>query len=289
MAVPADRPADPVFPLVGWQRTPSTYGPAFTLATFPLGRLPVPVALWAMKVLSALAVLALAAVTASVARRRGMCPARAATLVALNPLVLVHVVGGAHNDGLLALGLMLSVASMLRKGGPATGAWLVAAIGVKVSAAFAGPFLLLGAARPRRALAGFALAATGLLGLSWALFGAHAADPFRMIGRNQAAASHDSVPATLSRLTGLPPTLVRAGAVVLLAWFSVHLLWRTARGVDPVDAAAWAGVGLLLTTSRLLPWYVIWVLPVAAVARDRRTAGWLLVLCGFLLASRVPI
>ncbi len=44
---------------------------------------------------------------------RGVDPLRAAAFVALNPLVLVHVVGGAHNDALAMLLAMLGVAAVL--------------------------------------------------------------------------------------------------------------------------------------------------------------------------------
>ena len=39
----------------------------------------------------------------------------AAAFVALNPLVLVHVVGGPHNDGIATLAAMLGVAAVLSK------------------------------------------------------------------------------------------------------------------------------------------------------------------------------
>jgi len=67
------------------------------------------------------------------------------------------------------------------------------------------------------------------------------------------------------------------------------LLVRTARGGDWVRAAGWAAFGLLLATSWLMPWYVLWVLPFAAVAGDGPLSVAVLALCAFQLTSRVPI
>ncbi len=67
----------------------------------------------ALKALAALSVLAIAALVARIAAWRGVEPLRAAAFVALNPLVLVHVVGGAHNDALTMLLAMLAVAALL--------------------------------------------------------------------------------------------------------------------------------------------------------------------------------
>ena len=89
-----------------YRQATSVYGPLFTLASYPLGLIGVPGALWALKAVSALSVLGIAALVARLAAVRGIAPAPAAALVALNPLVLVHVIGGPHNDGLMALAVL---------------------------------------------------------------------------------------------------------------------------------------------------------------------------------------
>ena len=104
-----------------------------------------------LKAVAALSVLGLAAVVARLAAWRGVDPLRAAAFVALNPLVLVHVVGGAHNDGLAMLLAMLGVAALLAPARPSAGAALVAAVAIKPSAAFVAPFALVATARPTRA------------------------------------------------------------------------------------------------------------------------------------------
>ena len=50
-----------------------------------------------------------------------------------------------------------------------------------------------------------------------------------------------------------------------------RLLWRVWKGqMDWIDGAGWAMVAMLLASSSLLPWYVAWLLPLAALAHDRR-------------------
>ena len=99
-----------------------------------------------LKAVAAISVLGLAAVVARLAAWRGVDPLRAAAFVALNPLVLVHVVGGAHNDGLAMLLAMLAVAALLAAREATGGAALVAAVAVKASALFLAPFALLATA-----------------------------------------------------------------------------------------------------------------------------------------------
>ena len=51
----------------------------------------------------------------------------------------------------------------------------------------------------------------------------------------------------------------------------VWLLWRVWHGrTDWIDAGGWTALGLLATASSLLPWYVAWLLPLAALAVDPR-------------------
>ncbi len=96
-----------------YRQATSVYGPLFTLVSYPLGLLGVPAALWSMKVLAAVSVAAVSAVVARLAALRGIAPWRAAALVALNPLVLVQVVGGAHNDALMMAAALAGTAMVL--------------------------------------------------------------------------------------------------------------------------------------------------------------------------------
>ena len=49
----------------------------------------------------------------------------------------------------------------------------------------------------------------------------------------------------------------------------VALIVRTLGGRRWIEAAGWATFALLVTTGWLLPWYIVWLLPLAAVLRRR--------------------
>jgi len=288
-SAPADLPSDPAASRVDdWRFAVSVYGPAFTLASYPLGLVGVPVALWALKAASALAVLGICALTAWIAAARGVRPTTAAAFVALNPLVLVHVIGGAHNDAVMMLVVLAGVAAALAARGGLAGVSLVSGAAVKVSGAFAAPFALVGSQRRARIVAG-GLAAATLIGVATlAAFGGEAAEALGLAGGNQAKTSYWSIPSTVSRLTGIGIDPVRFAFLAGFAALVVCLLVWTARGGDWVRAAGWAVLGLLVATAWLVPWYLIWALPLAAVARDPWLAGGTLALSAFQLPNGVP-
>jgi alpha-1,6-mannosyltransferase len=289
---PEAAPTDPAFAHVTWPETPSAYGPLFTLATYPLAWLPVSAAIAVLKAVAALSVLGLAWIVARLAASRGVDEARAAAFVALNPLVLVHVVGGAHNDGLAMLLAMLGVAALVARREAASGASLVASAAIKSSSLFVAPFAFADALRESRLskFVGGAMATIVLLAIAgYVAFGWHWLHAFGLAGENQGRTSHMSIPVTFARLTGIDEGVVRVVALLLFGVAVVWLLWRTWRGFDWIRAAAWAGFGLLLATSWLLPWYLVWPLPLAAVARDRWLAFLLLALTAFQLGARIPL
>jgi Glycosyltransferase family 87 len=302
---PAAVPADPAFADVTWPDTTSAYGPLFTLATYPLAALPVGVAVYALKAISAAAVLAIAAIVARLAPARGVDPLRAAAFVALNPLVLVHAVGGAHNDAIAVLLTTLAVACILSARELTAGAALITAIATKSSTAIALPFALLATLTPRpmgpkaiymsalgpigRVLLGGAIAAVGVGVGAYFAFGWDWLHAFELAGENQGRTSYMSVPITLARLTGLDPDPVRAAAFAFYGLLVVLLLRWTWRGGDWVRATAWATAALLIATSWLLPWYLLWPLPLAAVSRDRALQLLLLVLTAYQLGARIPL
>jgi hypothetical protein len=297
-------PSDPAFAKVTWTETTSAYGPLFTLATYPLAWLPVGAAVAALKAVAALSILGIAALASRIAVGRGADPLRAAAFVALNPLVLVHVVGGAHNDGLTMLLAMLAVSATLSAREVAGGAALTAAVFTKLSAALLAPFALLGARTPAtgrkrsyiernrpvgRAVGG-AIGVAVTVGLAaWLAFGWDWLGGLGLAGENQSRTSHMSVPITFARLTGLGAGGVRLAAALLYAAFVAYLLHRTWRGADWVRAAGWAALGLLLATSWLLPWYLIWALPLAAISRDRPLQLLTLALTAYQLGARIPL
>jgi hypothetical protein len=308
---PLAAPADPAFADVTWTEATSAYGPLFTFATYPLAWLPVGAGIAVLKAAAALSVLILAAVTARIAAWRGADPLRAAALVALNPLILVHVVGGAHNDGLTMLLALLAVAAILSAREVSGGMALVAAAATKSSALFLAPFALIATARPPsmgrkyayievnrpinrmadlgRLLLGATVAAAVICGAAYLAFGWDWLSAFGLAGENQGRTSHLSIPITVARLTGLDPDAVRLLALVLFLTLVLELFLWTWRGGDWIRAAGWTALGLLLATSWLLPWYLIWPLPLAAISRDRPLQLLTLALTAYQLGARIPL
>ena len=66
------------------------------------------------------------------------------------------------------------------------------------------------------------------------------------------------------------------------------LLWRTWRRREEwLDSAAWATVALLVCTSWLLAWYIVWLVPLAALGRSRWLVAAAAGLSVFVVLTRV--
>ena len=137
---------------------------------------------------------------------------------------------------------------------------------------------------PRLSL--LALAAVGLIG-----FGAHALGFLSAVGEQQQLVATHSMPAETARLVGLSGTPTWWRHLFVGAFLAVLAvaLWRTARGADWRVAAGWTTLALLLSTAWLLPWYAIWVLPLAAVSGDRRLRAATLVFCAYAVLIHLPL
>jgi alpha-1,6-mannosyltransferase len=309
---PAAVPADPAYAHVTWTRVTSAYGPLFTLATYPLAWVSVWAAVAALKAAVAASVLAIAALVARIAPSRGVSPLGAAAFVALNPVVLLQVVGGGHNDAIAMLATTIGVAAVLSARPASGGAAFVAALTIKVPAATAAPFALLGSGRsgsPNRGrtrftfgppdgpkvnfawrfLAGAGLTALAIGLVAYLAFGWHWLHALDLVGHRESKATHLSIPSTFSRLSGLDPSAVRATALALYAVLFIYLLFRTWQGHDWLRNAAWASLALLLATAWLLPWYLILALPLVALSRDRPLQLLTIGLTAFQLFARVPL
>lgn len=302
---PSSAPADAAFAHVTWTETTSAYGPLFTLLTYPLAWLPVGAAVHVLKAASAAAILGIAILVARLAPGRGINPARAAAFVALNPLVLVHVVGGPHNDSIAVLLMTLGIAGILTARELSAGAALALATLTKATAAITLPFALLATAKSPptglkvaymptfRPVGKLLLGAAGALVVvgtaGWLGFGWDWLHAFTLAGENQGRTSHMSIPITTARLTGLDPDATRIAFGVLIAALVAYLLAWTARGNDWLRASAWAMAGLLIASAWLLPWYLLWALPQAALSRDRPLQLLVLGLTAYQLGARIPL
>jgi alpha-1,6-mannosyltransferase len=286
---PLDIPADPVFGFAGSKSAVSVYGPLFTLPTYALAPLGVPAAYWVLKVVAALASLGVVALVWRGAERLGRDPRAPAALVGLSPLVLAHVVSAAHNEALVMLLVMAGVYAFVAARPLAAGAWSTAAAAIKASAALVVPYLALGS-RPRtiRALAGAALAAAGLLALGLIGFGTNVFEAFGLLSSNQGRSSKLSFPYLTSELLGVSRDAVRAVFALAFAGVAAWTLWRAWRGADAILMAGWATLAILVCSAWLVPWYLLWLLPLAALAADRRLTWATLALSGWVLAIAIP-
>ncbi|MDX6681715.1 MAG: alpha,6-mannosyltransferase [Solirubrobacteraceae bacterium] len=284
----AAAPHDEVHRYVRWRDVGSPYGPLFTIASYPLAWLDVPTAFWALKAGACAASLGCVALVARIARQLGRPVVPAVLFVGLNPLLLAYGVGGGHNDFFAVLVMLAGVTLALGARDGRAGATFVLAAGLKAPAGLALPFLLV-AHRSRRGFGAAAAAAAGIAALALLTFGSGALGVVRQIAHQQSLVASLSVPSLVADalgLDGVTPAVRTVDGLIAAAGLAL-LLWRTWRGMDWLRATGWATLLLLTTSAWLVPWYVVWLLPFAAVAGDARLRNATLAFTAFLVLTRV--
>jgi hypothetical protein len=260
-------PTDPSYIYVGWPLNTTAYGPLFTLASLPLGWVSFPVAIWLLKSVTALASLGCVALVWACATRLGRPPLQATLFFGLNPVLLAYAVGGAHNDLLMLLAALGGIYLLL--GGRESGmAALVGAVAVKSSSVVLLPFALLGSKRPARALAWGLLGAVVVGVITLVAFGTHISSLLHVLQRDARLETPNDIPGVINDVLGLGlanHTLGKIGMLVLIGTVGA-LLVRVYRGGDWLENAGWATCAVIVTTTWFLPWYLIWFLPLAALA-----------------------
>ncbi|MFJ6946474.1 polyprenol phosphomannose-dependent alpha 1,6 mannosyltransferase MptB [Streptomyces wuyuanensis] len=274
-----------------WRHTPTPYGPVFLGCAYAMAgsaRTEVATGVLGLRLVALLGVALMVLCLPALARRCGADPLTAVWLGGLNPLVLLHLVGGAHNDavmlGLLGAGL---VASLGRR--PAVGAVLVTlAALVKAPAALGLPAVVLLRARRRSgrlprlravlatggAAAATTVAATTLAGTGYG---------WTTALDTPASPGNWSLTSTLGRLTGAGLRAVGSGLaefavpawhlaglaatalVVLVAWQRHHLH-------RPVYAVGLSLGAVAVLGPAIRPWYVLWGVFLIAAAAPRGSA-----------------
>jgi alpha-1,6-mannosyltransferase len=272
---------DPLYPFIGakWVSTPSAYGPLFTAVSYLFAHMSIAASALAYKAIAALASLATVGLIWNAARLRGVDPVRAAALFGLNPLIVLYGVGGGHND-LLMLALMVAgLLTVLQYRERTGGGLMVAAVAVKLTAGLVLPFALARSFAQRAHKgrfdvligAGMSLVAVGAL--SFAMFGTGLLKLPSTLASIQNEGDWHSIPGFISTRLGLGAVGHVTGYILAAVFLVVviALIRRVARGeLDWIHGAGWATLALLLTTSSLLPWYVAWLVPFAALSTDRR-------------------
>jgi alpha-1,6-mannosyltransferase len=291
---PASVPHDAVFAFMRWRGDlPSPYGPLFTLGSYALAPLSVAASFWVLKALAAAASLAIVWLVWNCARRLRIDAVPVAMLVGLNPLVLVWAVGGAHNDlivvAAVTAGVWLAVAGRERLSGAA----LVGAAALKVSGGVMLPFLVAGArpSRRRGPVEGAVIAGAAAVVVTLAVFGTGVTGMLRAQVDQQNLVATASLPNQVGKWLGFGGITggIRALGLALFVVVLAALLVRTWRGrIGWIAAGGWATIAMLATSAWLMPWYVTWVLPLAALGRDRRLVAATLALCAYLVVMRTP-
>lgn len=277
---------DPVFPFSTWHHLRSPYGPLFTLGSYALAPLGLPVAYWILKLVTVAASLGCVALVWRCAQRVGRDPRTAAVFVAGNPLLLVYGLGGFHNDFLMLLPVTAAVALLLAGRDRLAGGALVLAAAVKASAGLLLPFLLIGARRRLGLLTTAALTALAMGVVAFLVFGL--AQP--NLGDQSTLLTGLSVPNVLGLVAGSggTPVLHRVASAVLVLSV-LGLAWASWRGrLSWIVAAGWATLVLLGTLNWLVPWYIVWALPFAALGDSRNLRRWTLLFTLFLMLTWLP-
>ncbi len=267
-------------------------------------------AVLAMRLIALAALALIAWALLHLAREHGRDPGAALWLGALNPLLLMHVAGGLHNDGLM-IGLMLAGTVLVLRGRWIAGSVLIAlAVMVKSPAAVA---LLFTAVVVGRAAAGGPArrVAKGLLGPG-AVAGAvvllatlAAGTGFGWV-RTQGVAGriHTALSASsdiglglghlLRLLAGTDPDPVKAAVQNLGLAAGVALVlvlaWRSAAGrLEPAHGLGLGLVGLVALSSMVQPWYLLWgTVVLAATAGASRVRDVVVVLSAALVYETQP-
>jgi hypothetical protein len=267
--VPAEFMHDPLFRYVSpaWQHTGSVYGPAFTAFSAAVSPLAGDSAVRARFVYQATAALAMAGAL-WLLWRRTRSPATLAWL-GLHPVIALHVVNGGRNDALIGLGILGAALFVEREKLWASGLVTGVAAAIKATAGLAGAGLAVWTWRRRglRRAAVLSAALVATVAIAYALAGGTVA--LGPLDHAAGQVSQGSVWYEPARL-GLPaaPTTVMTlmtAAIVAVA------IWRRTRD-DPAEAGIAGPAAFLLAAPYVLPGYLGWVLPGAAIHPARRTS-----------------
>ena len=275
-----------------WRHARAPYGPAWerlSSGILDLVRHDVLAAIVGFRVVAVVGVALIAWGVLALARSTGRDEAVAFALAVLNPLVLLVLLGGAHNDALM-LGLLVAGCALARHDHVVIGLALCVLAGeVKIPALIG--VVLIGwwwsdAAPswpkriPRMAVAlltaaGLTALVSAVSGLGWRWLGG-LSDPGVVVSWLDPATA---IGLALSHLVGLlgggqhPAAFVqgsRAAGLGLAALISLGLIARSDR-IDDLQALGWSLVVFVVLGPVIWPWYETWGFVFLAVIAERWT------------------
>lgn len=270
-----------------WQHTPTPYGPVF----LAVARAAVPLGIAGMRLVALSGVALMIVFLPVLARRCGTDRSAALWLGALNPLLVLHLVAGAHNDAVM-LGL-------LGAGLAAAGRWPVPATILVTLAALVKVPAVLGLAavasiwsyrlHGRARLVRTGLATATVAAVTTVAATAAAGTGYGWIGAlgTPVSAHNWSLTGTLGRLTGAVPAWRFLGAAAIAV--VLLLVWRRRHSLGPVYALGLGLAAVALLGPAIRPWYVLWALfPIAAAAPPGRVRRWAAAGSGVLALAVLP-
>lgn len=298
---PVDNPnslLDNVSPI--WTTTTAPYGPAFILVakfvTILVGD-DVVAGTMLLRLCMLPGLLLLIWAAPRVARHVGANGAASLWICVLNPLVIVHLMGGVHNE-MLMVGLMMAAIALTFSGRPVIGVSLIAiAVAVKATAGLALPFLVwvwmrqLRNKRDMPAVRAFAVATAASVlifvavfavisllagvGLGWLTALAGSVKIINWLTVPTAAANLINAIGGLLFPVNFYAVLEVARIIgILTIVIALPLLWWRYRHTDreALTGITLAMVVVVLFVPAALPWYYTWPLAVAAALIQTRPA-----------------
>jgi hypothetical protein len=292
---------DVAYALSNWHHLPSPYGPLFTLASEPLALLPLPTAFRVWKIVVVLCSVGVLALVSWLAHRFGASRQRALVFAGLCPVTLAVGVGGFHNDLPSVLCVVGAVACLVRGADAAraerhagTG-WAIAAgllavlaAGLKPPFVIVVPLILLGSHRRVAAVLGGIAAGVLVTVVTLLVFGG----ALPSIGAQGALVTPLSIPNLLGLATthhGADVTVRTAGrdALILVVLIATALVaHRRERVLPAIGVVLFCSV---LTLSWVMPWYLAWALPFAAIGKPRFLTPLAVVACVWLGVGGSPV
>jgi hypothetical protein len=262
-----------------WRNVSSPYGPLFLVIDgwiVTVAHHNLLLAVVGLRFLALGGVVLFAAAVPSIARSFGRDPATAFVLAALNPLVLLHLVTGAHNDALM-LGLLVAGYALARRGRPVLGIVLCAcAAAVKIPALIGAVYIgweWLGDGRSireriRPVATAMVIALATMVGISEAVglgwgWISGLTNPDTVRSWLDPATGIALVLGHLVTLAGLGQhthgilTVLRGSAFFLAALVSLWLLVRSER-IGPLRALGWSLLVIVVLSPVVQPWYLSW-------------------------------
>jgi len=268
-----------------WAQSPSPYGPFFLVLAriifFVSNGVP-EIGVGLLRIVAALGVIGCFHFTAKLAKKMGQNPNWANWAIVGNPLFLLTMIGGVHNDALMIAGVFSAFAYAYDRRPAASTLALAIAISVKPIVLLVLPFIgliILGKNPSKRArwamwtkvfvLSLVWLSIIGAVTNLWfgwlpAMFSAgSAAFPYAPVGLIGWCVSN------LAGLLGGDIAFVNTLVVALFQVLSLIIVVRLALAKDisnPVRLAAWSLSAVVLLAPIIQPWYILWLMALFAIS-----------------------